>query len=155
MWWVVIIVIATVMTLMACLRVAKESDERLYKQVYKPEKEGSIELLFSCAHIVVEVEMHSLKQLLQNQGYSEEVLETLDKDAVTIHSTIDSDKMLANINTIEANFYFQYEEEYQNMLKGLVGCLAEIDGNELIEKINADWIQLHDDYISGCTKHES
>lgn len=155
MWWVVIIIIATVVTLMACLRVAKESDERLYKQLHKPEKEGRIELLFSCAHIVVQVEIHSLKQLLQNQGYSEEVLETLDKDAVTIHSRIDSDKMLANINTIEANFYFQYEEEYQNMLKGLVGCLAEIDGNELIEKINADWIQLHDDYISGCTKHES
>lgn len=155
MWWVVIIVITAFMILMACLRVAKESDERLYKQLHKPEKEGSIELLFSCAHIVVDVEVHGLKQLLKNQGYSEEVLETLDKDAVTIHSRIDSDKMLANINTIEANFYFQYEEEYQNMLKGLVGCLAEIDGNELIEKINADWIQLHDDYISGCTKHES
>lgn len=155
MWWVVIIVIATVVTLMACLRMAKESDEHLYNQVHKPEKEDNIELLFSCAHTVVDVEVHSLKQLLKNQGYSEEVLETLDKDAVTIHSRIDSDKMLANINTIEANFYFQYEEEYQNMLKGLVGCLAEIDGNELIEKINADWIQLHDDYISGCTKHES
>lgn len=55
MWWVVTIVIATVMTLMACLRVAKESDEHLYKQGHKPEKEDNIELLFSCAHTVVDV----------------------------------------------------------------------------------------------------
>lgn len=154
MWWIVVVVgvaLLIFLAIMACLKMAKESDESLHKS----KRSENIESLFSIAHIVVEVEMHSLKQLLQNQGYNEEVLETLDKDAVIIHSRIDSDKMLANINTIEANFYFQYEEEYQNMLKGLVGCLAEIDGNELIEKINADWIQLHHDYISGCTKHES
>lgn len=154
MWWIVVVVgvaLLIFLAIMACLKMAKESDESLHKS----KRSENIESLFSIAHIVVVVEMHSLKQLLQNQGYNEEVLETLDKDAVIIHSRIDSDKMLANINTIEANFYFQYEEEYQNMLKGLVGCLAEIDGNELIEKINADWIQLHHDYISGCTKHES
>lgn len=154
MWWIVVVVgvaLLIFLAIMACLKMAKESDESLHKS----KRSENIESRFSIAHIVVEVEMHSLKQLLQNQGYNEEVLETLDKDAVIIHSRIDSDKMLANINTIEANFYFQYEEEYQNMLKGLVGCLAEIDGNELIEKINADWIQLHHDYISGCTNHES
>lgn len=154
MRWIVVVVgvaLLIFLAIMACLKMAKESDESLHKS----KRSENIESLFSIAHIVVEVEMHSLKQLLQNQGYNEEVLETLDKDAVIIHSRIDSDKMLANINTIEANFYFQYEEEYQNMLKGLVGCLAEIDGNELIEKINADWIQLHHDYISGCTNHES
>lgn len=137
MWWIVVVVgvaLLIFLAIMACLKMAKESDESLHKS----KRSENIESLFSIAHIVVEVEMHSLKQLLQNQGYNEEVLETLDKDAVIIHSRIDSDKMLANINTIEANFYFQYEEEYQNMLKGLVGCLAEIDGNELIEKINAD-----------------
>lgn len=153
MWWVFVVIgvaFLIFLVILACLKIAKESDESLYRS----KQNEDLKTLFSIAHIVVELEMCALKQLLQNQGCSEEVLKALDADAVTIHSRIDSDRMLANRNIIEANFYLQYEEEYQNMLKGLVGCLAEMNGNELIEQINADWIQLHNDYISGGTNHE-
>lgn len=155
MWWVVIIVVATVMTLMACLRMAKESDEHLYKQVYKPEKEDNIELLFSCAHTVVDVEVHSLKQLLKNQNYGRNVMEALDQDAKGIHDMIDSNYQQAITNKLEADFYIYNEQSYQDMLKGLVGYMADIDGYEEGQKLINNWIQLHDDWIADHRNHES
>lgn len=154
MWWVVTIIIATVVTLMACLRVAKESDERLYKQLHKPEKEGSIELLFSCAHIVVDVEVHSLKQLLKNQGYGCNVMEALDQDAKGIHTMIDANHHTATTSKLEAEFYLDNEQDYQHMLKALVGYLADINGYKEGQKLIDDWIQLHDDWIAKQVNHE-
>lgn len=155
MWWVVIIVVATVMTLMACLRMAKESDEHLYKQVYKPEKESNIELLFSCAHTVIDVEVHSLKQLLRNQGCGQAVMNAVDQDAKGIHSMIDSNYQQAVSNELEADFYICNEQSYQHILKGLVGCMADIHGYEEGQKMMNDWIQLHDDWIADHRNHES
>lgn len=155
MWWVVIIVIATVVTLMACLRMAKESDEHLYKQVYKPEKEDNIELLFSCAHTVVDVEVHGLKQLLKNQGYGRMVMDAVDQDTKGIHTVIDSNYQQAVTNKLEADFYTCNEQSYQDMLKGLVGYMADIDGYEQGHKLINDWIQFHDDWIANHRNHES
>lgn len=155
MWWVVIIIIATVVTLMACLRVAKESDEHLYNQVHKPEKEDNIELLFSCAHTVVHVEVHSLKQLLKNQGYGRNVMEALDQDAKRIHDIIDVNRHTATTSKLEAQFYLNNEQDYQHMLKTLVGYMADIDGYEEGQKLINDWIQLHDDWIADHKNHES
>ena len=155
MWWVVIIVVVTVVTLMACLRMAKESDEHLYKQMHKPEKEDNIELLFSCAHTVVDVEVHDLKQLLRTQGCGQAVMNAVDMDAKGIHSVIDSDHQQAVTNKLEADFYICNEQSYQNMLKGLVGYMADIDGHEEGQKLINDWIQLHDDWIADRRNHES
>lgn len=151
MWWVVIIVVVTVMTLMACLRMAKESDEHLYK----PEKEDNIELLFSCAHIVVDVEVHSLKQLLKNQNYGRNVMEALDQDAKGIHGMIDANHHTVTTSKLEAEFYLDNEQDYQLMLKALVGYMADIDGYEEGQKLINDWIQLHDDWIAKQVNHES
>ena len=151
MWWVVIIVIATVMTLMACLRMAKESDEHLYK----PEKEDNIELLFSCAHTVVDVEVRSLKQLLKNQSYGRNVMEALDQDAKGIHDMIDANHHTATTSKLEAEFYLSNEQGYQLLVKALVGYMADIDGYEEGQKLINDWIQLHDDWIADHRNHES
>lgn len=155
MWWVVIIVVATVMTLMACLRMAKESDEHLYKQMHKPEKQDNIEMLFSCAHIVVDAEVHSLKQLLKNQGYGHNVMEAVDQDAKGIHDVIDANHHTATASRLEAEFYLSNEPGYQLMLKALVGYLPDIDGYKEGQKLINDWIQLHDDWISDHRNHES
>lgn len=143
MWWVVIIVVATVMTLMACLRMVKESDEHLYK----PGKEDNIELLFSCAHTVVDMEVHDLKQLLKNQGYGRMEMDAVDQDTKGIHTVIDSNYQQAVTNKLEAHFYIRNEQSYQDMLKGLVGYMADINGYEEGQKLINDWIQFHDDWI--------
>lgn len=155
MWWVVIIVIVTVVTLMACLRMAKESDEHLYKQMHEPEKEDNIELLFSCAHTVVDVEVHSLKQLLKNQDYGRNVMEAVDQDAKGIHDVIDANHHTATTSRLETQFYLSNEQGYQLMLKALVGYMADIDGYEKGQKLINDWIQLHDDWIADHRNHES
>lgn len=155
-WWVfIIIVVTTFMALMACLRMAKESDERLYKQGHKPEKEDNIELLFSCAHTVVDVEVHSLKQLLKNQGYGRMVMDAVDPVSKGIHAVIDSNYQQAVTNKLEADFYICNEQSYQDMLKGLVGYMADIDGYEQGHKLINDWIQFHDDWIADHRNHES
>lgn len=154
-WWVLIIVVVTVMTLMACLRMAKESDEHLYKQVYKPEKEDNIELLFSCAHTVVDVEVQSLKLLLKKQGCGQAVMDAVDQDAKGIHDVIDANHHTATTSKLEAKFYLNNEQDYQHMLKALVGYLADINGYKEEQKLINDWIQFHDDWIAKQVNHES
>lgn len=122
--------------------------------MYKPEKEDNIELLFSCAHIVVDVEVLDVKQLLKNQGYGRMVMDAVDQDAKGIHIVIDSNYQQAVTNKLEADFYICNEQSYQNMLKGLVGYMADIDGHEEGQKLINDWIQFHDDWIADHTNQK-
>lgn len=154
MWWIVVMIgvaLPIFLVVLACLKVAKESDERLYK----PEKGGSIELLFSCAHIVVNVEVHSLELLLKNQGCGRMVMDAVDQHTKGIHTMIDSNHQQAVTNKLEADFYICNEQSYQNMLKRLVGYMTDIHGYEEGQKIMNDWIQFHDTCIAKRGNHES
>ena len=153
MWVGIVVGIALVIFLLvlACLRMAKQSEEQ-YPRVGVDQK---LNTLFACAHIWVDVQLQGLKQLLKNQGCGQVVIDAVHEDAKGIHAMINSNRQAAETNKLEAEFYLVNEESYRNMLKGLVGCMADIDGYEEGQKLINDWIQLHDDWIADHRNHES
>lgn len=146
MWvWIVIgAALVIFLLVLACLRMAKQSEE----QYFKAEMDRKLDTLFACAHLVVQVEVHGLKQLLKNQGCGKAVMDAIDQDTKGIHDMIDSNHQQAIVNKLEANFYLNNEKDYQNMLKTLVGYMSDIDGYEEGQKLLSSWTQLHDSWIS-------
>ena len=153
MWIGIVIgvVLLIFLSLLACLRMAKQSEEQ-YPRVGVDQR---LDTLFDCAHIVVQAEVQSLKQLLRNQGCGQAVMNAVDQDAKGIHDMINSNRQAAEMNKLEAEFYLVNEESYRNMLKSLVGYMPDIDGYEEGQKLINDWIQLHDDWIADHRNHES
>lgn len=145
MWvWIVIgVVLIVFLLVLACLRVAKQSEE----QYCKTESDRKLYTLFACAHLVVQVQVHSLRQSMKNQGYGRDVMEALEQDAKCIHSMIDSNHYTVRMSDADAYFYLNNEQGYQRMLKTLVGYMSDIDGYEQGQKCINEWIQFHDDWI--------
>lgn len=150
MWIGIVIgvVLLIFLSLLACLRMAKQSEEQ-YPRVGLDQR---LDTLFDCAHIWVDVELQGLKQLLKNQGCGQVVIDAVYQDAKGIHDMINSNRQQAVSNELEADFYICNEQSYQHILKGLVGYMADIHGYEEGQKMMNDWIQLHDDWIAD---HES